>query len=151
MKVTDTMTTTDTMKITDDVVNDLLMVYLADEASADTRALVEHYARQNQAFASKLAAARAFSMPEAPQSKPANDVELRALTRTRQFIFLRTLFFAGGWLFTLLPLLFTFDEGGVRFLVLGHHTGLVWAFWSLAAASWTAWYVMHRQVRQAGL
>jgi hypothetical protein len=29
--------------------------------------------------------------------------------------------------------------------------GIVLSFWSIAAASWTACYVMHRQVRQSGL
>jgi hypothetical protein len=61
------------------------------------------------------------------------------------------MFTAGAMLFTLLPLVFTFGSSGVQFLVLGRHPGLVWSFWSLAAASWTACYVMHRRVRQAGL
>ena len=41
------------MKLTDEVMNDLLTLYLAGEASADTRALIENHARQNAAFASK--------------------------------------------------------------------------------------------------
>jgi hypothetical protein len=139
------------MKMTDEVMNDLLTVYLAGEASADTRVLIENHARQSPAFASKLDAAAALSLVDVPQSGPSNDLELRALAQTRQFIFLRTLFWASGLLFTLLPLVFTFDERGVQFLVLGRHPGLVWSFWSIAAASWVACYVMHRQVRQAGL
>lgn len=151
MKDTDAMKMMDPMRMTDEVMNDLLTVYLAGEASADTKAFVEGHARQNAAFASKLAAAGAFSLPDVPQSKPLNDLELRTLAHTRQFIFLRTLFWASAWVFTLLPLTFMDDGRGVRFVFLGHHPGLVWAFWSLAAASWTACYVMHRQVRQAGL
>ena len=45
------------MKLTDEVMNDLLTLYLAGEASADTRALVESHARQNAAFASTIEAA----------------------------------------------------------------------------------------------
>ena len=139
------------MKVTDDVMNDLLTLHLAGEASADTRALIESHARQNAAFASKLEAAGALSPIWVPDSGPPSDHELRTLTETRKFIFLRSVFLAGGILFTLLPLVFSFDDRGVEFLVLGRHAGLMWSFWSVAVAAWTACYVMHRQVRPVGL
>ena len=139
------------MNVSDDVLNDLLTIYLAGEASAGTKALIENHARQNAAFASRIAAARAWSLNDAAHDEPARDLELQTLTKTRQFIFLRTLFFAGGILFTLLPLLFAFDERGVQFLVWGRYPGLVWSFWSIAVASWVACVVMHRQVHDAGL
>jgi len=137
------------MKVTDDVMNDLLTLYLAGEASADTKALIESHARQNAAFASKLDGV--LSPIRMPHSGPPSDLELRTLTETRRFILLRTVCWAGGIFFTLLPLVFTFDERGVEFLVLGRHAGLMWSFWSIAVAAWTACYVMHRQVRRVGL
>lgn len=139
------------MNVTDEVMNDLLTVYLAGEASADTKALLESHARHDAAFASRLEAARALSPIRIPHGGPPSDLELRTLTETRRFIFLRTMLWAAGISFTLLPLVFTFDRRGVEFLVLGRHTGLMWSFWSLAAAAWTACYAMHRQVRRAGL
>lgn len=139
------------MKVTADVMNDLLTLYLAGEASGDTKALIESHARQDDAFASKLEAVGALPSITMPDSGPPSDHELRTLTETRKFIFLRTVFWAGGTLFTLLPLVFTFDERGVEFLVLGRHAGLTWSFWSIAVAAWTACYVMHRQVRRMGL
>ena len=139
------------MNVSDDVMNDLLTVYLAGEASTATKALIETYARQNPAFATKVQAAGALSLGDSSNGEPSRDLELRTLAKTRQFIFLRTLFFAGAVLFTLLPLVFTFDERGAQFLILGRYPGLVWSFWSIAAASWTACYVMHRQVRDSGL
>ena len=139
------------MKVTDDVMNDLLTLYLAGEASADTKALLENHARQNAAFASRLEAARAPVPIGMPHVGPPGDLELRTLTETRKFIFLRTLFWAGGILFTLLPLVFTIDARGVEFLVLGRHDGLVWSFWSIAVAAWTACYVMHREIKRVGL
>jgi hypothetical protein len=145
------MNTSNTMKVTEDVMNDLLTLHLAGEASADSKALIESHARQNAAFASKLESARAQSPIGMPPNGLPGDLELKTLTKTRQFIFLRTVFCAGGSLFTLLPFVFSFDARGVEFLVLGRYPGLMWAFWSVAAAAWTAWYVMHRQVRRAGL
>ena len=139
------------MKVTDDVMNDLLTLYLAGEASADTRALIENHARQNAAFASRLEAAGALSLADMPPNGPSADLELRTLRETRRFIFLRTAFCASGILFTLLPLVFAFDARGVEFLLLGHHPGLVWLFWTAAAGCWTGCYVMQRQARQSGL
>jgi anti-sigma factor RsiW len=146
------------MNVTDDVLNDLLTLYLSDEASADTRALIEERARREPAFAAKVAAARdadqaaarAIELPTASAAPP-TDVELRALTQTRQAIFLRTLFWASGLVFTILPLTFRGGAGGVEFVFLGKHPGVVWAFGSVAVASWVAYYVMNREVRRAGL
>ena len=138
------------MTMSDDVMNDLLTLYVAGEASAGTRTLVEQHARENAAFASRLESARALP-PLAPPHEPSGDLELRALSEARQFLHLRSAFWAGGILFTLLPLIFSFDGGGVQFLILGRHPGLVWSFWSVAAASWVACYVMHRQIRHVGL
>lgn len=139
------------MNVPDEVMDDLLTVYLAGEASPATKALVENHARENAAFASRITAAGSLSVGDQMPLDAARDLELRVLKQTREFISLRTVFFAGGILFTLLPLVFSFDAGGAEFLILGKHPGLVWAFWSIAAASWSACYVMHRQVRQSGL
>jgi anti-sigma factor RsiW len=140
------------MNVTDDVLNDLLTLYLAGEASADTRALIEERARREPAFAAKLEAARKVDLAAALPGPPPQDMELRALKQTRQAIFLRTLFWAAGLFFTLLPLTFQGGEGrGVEFVFLGKHPGVVWAFWGTAAASWVAYYVMNREVKRAGL
>ena len=139
------------MNVTDDVLNDLLTLYLAGEASADTRALIEDRARREPAFAAKMAAARAVDLRDTLPAAPSGDLELKALKQTRQAIFLRTLFFAGALFFTLLPLAVQGGAGGVRFVFLGHQPGLVWAFGSVAAASWVAWWLMNREVRRAGL
>jgi hypothetical protein len=138
------------MQLSDDVMNDLLTVYLAGDASAETRALVEARAQRDPAFAERIRVASSAGVPETPGAPP-RDQQLAALRRTREFIRLRTLFTATGILFTLLPLVFTFDRDGVEFLILGRHPGLVWASWSLAAASWVATWVMHRAVRHVGL
>jgi hypothetical protein len=138
------------MTISDDVMNDLLTMYLAGDASADTKALVEAHAREHHAFAARVAGAASFALPEVGAGF-SSDHELRVLAATRQFIRLRTVFCAGGILFTLLPLVFTFGNGGVEFLILGREQGLAWAFWSLAAASWTAFILMNRRVGRLGL
>jgi hypothetical protein len=139
------------MNVTDDVLNDLLTLYLAGEASADTRALIEERARREPAFAAKLEAARTVDLAAALPAALPQDMELRALTQTRQAIFLSKLFWAAGLFFSLLPLTLRGGDGGMEFVFLGKHPGVVWAFWSVAAASWVAYYVMNREVKRAGL
>ena len=51
------------MTINDAVMNDLLTLYLAGEASPETRALVEAHARTNAAFAARLQAAGTRARP----------------------------------------------------------------------------------------
>ncbi len=134
-------------RLTDAVWNDLATLYAAGEASAETRALVEAHAREDRAFAAHLRTAGAA--PPLPEP-PAPDASLETVRRVREFLRLRTLFFAGAVLFTLLPLTFVFRNGQVTFLLL-HEPALRNSFWSIAVASWIAWWLMNRKVTQAGL
>ena len=139
------------MKITEDVMNDLLTLQLSGEASADTRLLIESYARENPAFAARLDVAARPTAFDRATGGVSFDRELRVLAETRQFIFLRTIFVAAALMFSVVPFTFTFGSAGVHFLLLGHFSGLVWSSWSLAAASWAAVYVMSRRIRRVGL
>ena len=60
------------MEITRDVVKDLLTVYLADEASADTRRLIEAYLETDPALAADVARAkgRPVDLPVTPPPSP---------------------------------------------------------------------------------
>ena len=137
------------MNVTDDVLNDLLTLYLAGEASADTRALVEERARRDPAFAAKLTAARELDRTAARAIElpvpgtPPGDVELRDLLTTRYAIFARTLFFACAIIFTFVPLLFLAPSR--------LHPSIVRSFWMLAAIAWLGCWHTHRQVGKAGL
>lgn len=139
------------MTLTPDIMNDLLTVYLAGDASADTRAAVDEYARAHPEFAARLKRAAALSIPAELAIPAPGAAEVATLRRTRQFLFLRTLFLAWAIVFTLLPMSFTFGTGGTQFVFWGSHPDLVLAFWSIAGASWAAWFVVQRQVRPVGL
>ena len=118
------------------------------DAAADTMSLIESYARENPAFAARLAAAARPPAFDEAAGGLRFDRELRVLAETRQFIFLRTICFAAAVLFTLVPFTFTWGSAGV---LLGHFPGLVWSARSLAAASWWAVWVMSRRIRRVGL
>jgi hypothetical protein len=133
-----------------DVMEDLSALYLSGEATAGTKAVVEAQARADSAFAERLKAAGGMGLPLPPAVAGA-DAELRTLRETRQFLALRTIFTGMGIAFTLLPLTFTFDGNGAKMLFLHDQPGLVYSFWSLAAASWVATWVMHRAIGRKGL
>jgi hypothetical protein len=140
------------MSIPREVMNDLLTLYLAGEASPETRRLVEDFARNHPDFAQSMATARQLELPPAePEARPREKSELTTLRLVRQYIFLRSLFFGTGLAFTMMAFTFVFHNGNITFFLLRDEPGLGYSALSLAAASWSAWYVMYRQVRKAGL
>ena len=71
------------MKITRDVVSDLWPLYSSGEASADTRALVDEFLRDDSDFARRLASAE--KLPATELALPP-EAEARALLRTRDLL-----------------------------------------------------------------
>jgi anti-sigma factor RsiW len=107
------------MKITRDVVNDLLPAYLSGEASADTRALVEELSAADPEIARLVESAcheRSDPMLQNPVSLPPN-LERETVARTRAE--LRQVSWRLGFtiVFTLLPFAFAFHGGRVTFLM----------------------------------
>lgn len=123
------------MTIPREVMNDLLTLYLAGEASPETRRLVEDHARDHPDFAQSLAAAHRLELPavEAPPTR--EKTELATLRLVRQYIFLRCLFFGMGLAFTLISFIFVFHNGHITFFLLRDEPGLGYSALSLAAAS----------------
>jgi len=74
------------MKITREVVLDLLPVYLAGEASPDTRAVVEDFMKQDEELARRVRLQFAENFSKITPSTLAPDLELRSLRRTRKLI-----------------------------------------------------------------
>jgi anti-sigma factor RsiW len=82
------------MKITRDVIEDLLPLYLADEVSADTRALVDEYLRTDPELASM---AERSDMAELPQDIPVSltkEDRMEAYKEAKRLMFLRTVILA---------------------------------------------------------
>ena len=83
------------MKITRNVILDLLPLYLADEVSADTKTLVEDYLATDPELAN---AAKKLTPIEKPQLIPAalsRDAEVKAFQKARRQQLLFILIFAG--------------------------------------------------------
>lgn len=140
-----------TLNVTRDVVKDLLTVYLAGEASADTRALIDDYLRTDPVLAREVDAARAeqLGLPAVPAQPPT--AEKQALDATRQLLKSRTSTLAMAILFTLLPLSFVFEGSRITFLLIRDAPVVGLAWWGTAAALWI-WHAWIRsRLRISGL
>ena len=104
------------MNVTKDVVLDLLPVYLAGEASADTRVLVEEYLHKDPDLAQRVRQQWTKGLGSAPPTTFPLDLELQALMRTHRLIWLQILLFGlmVGSLGTMMALKFTFGPGGLQ-------------------------------------
>ena len=88
-------------EVTKDVVRDLLPVYLAGDASADTRAVVEAFLAQDAELRQIVEAAGTFSLP--PLEAPAS-LEMRSLERTRRLLGRKNFWLGFAVIFSLVPL-----------------------------------------------
>ena len=137
------------MNVSRDVIMDLLPLYLAGEASAGTRALLERYLRDNPDFATEMRAqAERSATLLSPASVPlAPDHEKAALERIRRFNRHRThlLAFAIAW--TLIPFSFAFIENRISWVMLRDSPKQAIMFWIAAIGCWLGYVVMGRRLR----
>jgi anti-sigma factor RsiW len=141
-----------TMIVTRDLVKDLLPLYVAGEASAESRAAVESFLstdRDLAAFAASLREDAPVLVPVAGRGPLT--VDRQALERTRRLLRRRTWLLAAAVLCTAMPWTFAFDSEGVRFLLVrdAPATGVMLLaaavlFWSMYAYTW-------RRMRVTGL
>ena len=139
------------MQVTRDVVKDLLTVYMAEEASADTRRLVEEWLESDAGLAADLARARGGLLDLPATAAPRPDCEKRALDETRQLLKVRTSTLAVAVLFTILPLSFVFSGGHVTFFLVRDAPVIAAAWWATAAVMWTWHAMIRRRLRVSGL
>ena len=131
------------MNVTRDVVKDLLTVYLAGEASADTSALVESWLRTDPDLAAEVDRARRDEWPAVPAPDPTT--ERRALERTRRFFTRRAVVLGAAIYFTTLPLSVTFDRDGFHGLFLDNWPSRAIAL-GIAVTLWAVYWHMSRRL-----
>ncbi|MBE3110888.1 MAG: hypothetical protein IMZ46_10325 [Acidobacteria bacterium] len=135
------------MNVTRNVVNDLLTVYLAGEAHADTTALVEEWLRADPDLARQVEQARHTTLPEVAVPPPT--VEKRALDRTRRHWRLRSIVLGVAIYVSTLPLTVTFNRSGFRGLLIQDWPERI-VLMVLAAALWGTYVVLLRRWHATG-
>lgn len=107
------------MKVTRNVVNDLLPLYDAGEASEDSRALVEEFLRDNPEVHREISdrSALADSLATLPIPSPGPTLERITLERTRRYIRTRNILVGLAIALWIVPFTFTFGPDGVRWIL----------------------------------
>lgn len=140
------------MQVTRDVITDLLPLYLAGEASADTTALVDDFLAQDADFARLVAAQANFTLPQLEDSSTNQEDEMKALQTTQALLRRRGIFMALGIFFSALTMAFgSFgDDGGVRWLWAdAPFVALVMA--AVGLVGWAGYAVTQRRLRSTQL
>ncbi len=131
------------MKITRDMIKDLLAVYLAGEASADTRALIDDWLRTDPELAHQVEEARRSDLPVVPALTPT--IEKRALDRTRRQLRRRSIVLGVAVYVSTLPLSVTFSSAGFRRLLIEDWPERL-AVISVAIVLWAIYWRLSRRM-----
>jgi anti-sigma factor RsiW len=118
------------MRITPDVINDLLPAYMSGEASTDTRALVDELSAADPEIAKLVESARhetTDAVLQYPLTLPP-DLERDVVMRTRKLLRRRAWTLALALFLTCLPLTFAFHGRAVTFFMVRDEpgSGLLW-------------------------
>ena len=137
------------MKITRDVISDLLPLYEAGEASADTRVLVEAFLKADPG----LLSGRSVDASLKGEAAPAPERERRqALARTVALLKRRQMFFAFALCFTLMPLSVAgSSSAGVTWMMWRDAPDAARAFAVAAIVCWALFLKARNQLRATGL
>ena len=134
------------MRITRDIVNDLLPAYLAGDASRDTGALLEELSAADPEIGELIESARRERTDVMFQTSPSlpPNLERDVVTRTRKLLRRRAWTLGLALFFTFLPLTFAFHGETMTFLMARDEPGsrLLW----LSAAY--LWFDYVRQGRR---
>lgn len=89
------------MKVTRNVILDLLPLYLANEVSADTRALIEAYLATDAELKQMAQAPEKLGLPSHIPLSINKETEMEAYQDAQRWLLLRTLIWAGALTFVI--------------------------------------------------
>jgi hypothetical protein len=136
------------VKVTRDVITDLLPVYFSDEASSDTKRLIESFFREDPEFARLAKEKIRLPLEEFNTHLPVQQ-EAEALARTKKMIRLRTWLMTLAIFFTLAPFSFAFTNGNVVFFMWRDSTVAAAWYQALGIGLWMSYYLTNRRLRRA--
>ena len=136
------------MTITREIVTDLLPLYVAGEANADSRAAVEAMLREDPALR-RLADALGTGMSVPAAGEPPADRV--ALARTKSLLRRRSWLLAAACFFTGLPFTVAFNDHGWRKWLFADVPSVGVAAVVAAVAFWTGFAMLTRKLKVTGL
>jgi len=142
------------MKVTREVILDLLPLYLAGEASPSTRDLVEEYLKQDPELGQRIRLQMAEGLKRAAPSGLPPDLEFRSLKRTRRLLTLQKWLFGVALGFAAFGLSIGFSTRNghfqrIFFLVRDYPTVFGGAL-GCSLLCWMLYFFVRHRVRTAG-
>lgn len=137
------------IEVTQDVIEDLLPVYLSGDVSKDTKALVEEYLRQDPQMRARLEQAKTAFPPAAPD--PAIDMEKRALAATQKLFEHRFTLCIWAYAVSFAVFSFRFKNNHIDWLLYRDWPAVSFVLLGVAAVLWVLFFVKCRQLLATGL
>ncbi|MBI2566056.1 MAG: hypothetical protein HYV63_03335 [Candidatus Schekmanbacteria bacterium] len=135
------------MTVTRDVILDLLPLYLADEASQDTRVLVEKFLEQDRELA-RLVEETPDRLLSAKIPVPLTEEhELKTLKRTKTMMKLRSVLLGCAIFFSTAPFTAYFPSAGDRWLLMEKLPALAIVFAIVGMSAWIGYFTVGRMLR----
>lgn len=138
------------MKVTRDVVTDLLPLYYSGDASDDTRRLVDDFMRTDPEF-TRIANGMSdayLKHDELPPIRP--DLELTTIMKTKKLVWLRDALLWISAFVTMTPFSVWSTSWGSGFLIRDFPL-LAMGLGLLAVISWCSYFALQRRLRSTGL
>jgi hypothetical protein len=134
------------MDIPEEVINDLLPLYFANECSSETKKLVEEYFLKYPEIEqqSRQTYKDPFANTPVPSLKPTEEV--RVLKSTRRWMKLRSFVLAFAIFFSLCPFSFYHTDNGSTFLFLEHPSEAL-IYVPFAMVFWGMYFGIKRRLR----
>jgi hypothetical protein len=134
------------LKVTRDVIIDLLPLYTAGEASNDSRALVESFLAQDPEFARWVNASQNQRLPGDIPENLTKENEMKALQKTKRLLKWHGALFGLAIFLSFLPFGLHADSKGIRWLWSEFPAGgLIAAI--LAVIAWSVYFMMGGRLR----
>jgi anti-sigma factor RsiW len=138
------------MNITREIVQDLLPLYAAGEASEESRAAVEEWLRTDPELARLVVELRDDFVPS-PAAGVSRTSGHTALAVTKALLRRRSWLLALALLFTGIPMSIVWDGSGLRFFMLRDAPVISSISLAVAVSLWIAFGVVTRRLRVTGL
>jgi hypothetical protein len=140
------------MKVTREVITDLLPAWLSKEASADTCALVEEFFKQDPEFAALVKEKKSEDLLGQLSITPLpKDHERETLIRTRNRLKWRAHWLTMAIVFTLMPLSCSFSAKGLTWLMLRDAPQAANIFTIFAVICWIQYFITRHKLRSSGI
>lgn len=133
------------MTVTKDVIRDLMPLYAAGEASADTRRLVEEFLR---AHPGENFDGDPLHLPDVA---PPGRLEMDSLDHTRKLYEQRSIALGAAFAVTYAVFSFRFNNDGLQFVLYRDLPAAAWILLAAGLPVWVLFLSLHRRWAQTGL